>query len=196
MTVNLVDNVRCALTGFSVTSVHCWLNGTVALYWITGDGEYCQFVANQVWKIREHEVDEWRHVPTDQNPADIRSRGGDVSGSALSWNGPEWLQDRDAWPLNPVSASSKESESESKIVREVVAATIVDQDKDVFDQLLERHDLRVSAWIVRFVRNCCSGSPKFVGTISAAEQESRTSWWIRRVQSRAMNSPKFDINCS
>lgn len=119
-------------------------------------------------------------------------RGGDVIGSALWWNGLEWLQDQDAWPLNPVSASSKESESESKIIREVLAAKIVDQDKDVFDQLLEGHDLRVSAWIVRFVRNCRSGTPKFVRPISAAEQESRTSWWIRRVQSRAMNLPKFD----
>ena len=196
MAVNLADNVRCALTGFPVTSVHCWLDSTVALHWIQGDGEYRQFVANRVRKIREHEVDEWRHVPTDQNPADIGSRGGDVIGSALWWNGPEWLQDRDAWPLNPVSASSKESESESKIVREVLAATIVDQDKDVFDQLLERRDfrraLRVCAWVERFVRNCRSDTPKIVGPITAAEQESRTSWWIRRVQSRAINSPKFD----
>ena len=73
MAVNLVDNVRRALAGFPVVSVHCWLDSTVALYWISGGGEYRLFVANRVQKIRACEVDEWRHVPSSQNPADLGS---------------------------------------------------------------------------------------------------------------------------
>ena len=57
-------------------SIVCWLNSSVALYWILGGGELKQFVGNRVRKIREHQHVKWRHVPTDQNPADIASRSG------------------------------------------------------------------------------------------------------------------------
>ena len=79
MAINLVNNVRHALTGFPVASVHCWLDSAVALHWIRGGGEYRQFVANRVRKIRACEVNEWRHVPTDENPADLGGRGGPVN---------------------------------------------------------------------------------------------------------------------
>ena len=36
MAVNLITNVREALQGLSLTSMHCWLDSTVALYWIRG----------------------------------------------------------------------------------------------------------------------------------------------------------------
>ena len=56
---NAVDNVRRALEGFPVTATYCWLDSTVALHWIRGGGEYRQFVANQVRKIQEHNIDAW-----------------------------------------------------------------------------------------------------------------------------------------
>ena len=54
MTVNLLTNVRDALTGFPVNSLTGWLDSSVALYWIEGGGEYKQFVNNRVHKIKEH----------------------------------------------------------------------------------------------------------------------------------------------
>ena len=194
MAVNLVDNVRRALAGFPVTSVCCWLDSTVALHWIRGSGEYRQFVANRVRKIGEHAINEWRHVPTAQNPADLGSSGGSVVESALWWYGPYWLGDRDSWPENPVTAASAESDAESKVVKGVLAATTIDVKTDEFDQLLSSHDLqktlRICTWIARFVHNCRPNVPKLEGPITAAEQESRTDWWIRRVQA-PRSSPKF-----
>ena len=195
MAVNLVDNVRQALAGFPVVSVHCWLDSTVALHWIRGGGQYRQFVANRVRKIGAHDVDSWRYVSTTQNPADLGSRGGSVVDATLWWNGPEWLQDRGAWPFNPVTTASPESNVESKIVREVIAAVNVDLELDEFDQLLERHDLRktlrICAWIARFAHNCRVSNPKITGPITTAERQSQNDWWFRRVQSRARNSIKF-----
>jgi len=54
MAVKTVDNICHALDGFPVTSVHCWLDSTVALHWIRGNGEYRQFVVNHVKKIKDH----------------------------------------------------------------------------------------------------------------------------------------------
>ena len=91
MATNLVSNVHEALEGFPVTSLHGWLDSTVALHWILAAGDYKQFVSNWVCKIRAHEQIQWRHVPTRENPADLGSRGGEVNRDKLWWNGPEWL---------------------------------------------------------------------------------------------------------
>lgn len=79
MAINLVDNVHHMLTGFAVASVHCWLDSIVVLHCIRGRGEYRQFFMNHVHKSGACEIDEWRHVPTDQNPVDLGSRGGSVN---------------------------------------------------------------------------------------------------------------------
>ena len=74
MAVNLVTNVQAALSHLP-HKAHCWLDSTVALYWIKGHGEYRQFVSNSVHKIQQHEQVKWHHVPTKDNPADLGSRG-------------------------------------------------------------------------------------------------------------------------
>ncbi len=57
-----------------------------------------QFVANRVEKIREHTAVEWRHVNTEENPADLARRGGSVGDKDSWWNGPTWLKDMEEWP--------------------------------------------------------------------------------------------------
>ena len=75
MATNLASNVEAALEGFPVSGVHGWLDSTVVLHWIRGAGEHKQFVANRVNKIQCHPQIHWRHVPTQENPADLGSRG-------------------------------------------------------------------------------------------------------------------------
>ena len=90
MASNLVDNVRQALEGFPIKQVFGWLDSTVALHWIRGSGEFKQFVGNRVRKIREKDYIQWRHVPSQDNPADLGSRGGHVdSANCLWWKGPD-----------------------------------------------------------------------------------------------------------
>lgn len=73
MAVNLLTNVHDVLSGFPIVSQHAWLDSSVALHWIKGAGEYKQFVGNHVRKIKEKEAVVWRHVPTQENPADLGS---------------------------------------------------------------------------------------------------------------------------
>ena len=53
MTVHLAIKFREALKGFLLaTNIQCWLDGTVALQWMSDHGEYRQFVvANRIKKI-------------------------------------------------------------------------------------------------------------------------------------------------
>ena len=78
MATNLVTNVSNALQGLPKPKVFGWLDSSVALHWIRGNGQYKQFVANRVAKIQLHPEIEWRYVPTQDNPADLASRGGQL----------------------------------------------------------------------------------------------------------------------
>ena len=88
----------------------------------------------------------------------MASRGGPVKGSSIWWNGPEWLQNPDQWPDNPVTKSSPASEVESKRVKEVLRVAQEDTTLDDFDAMLAKHPLRrclrIRAWIGRFLHNC------------------------------------------
>lgn len=46
MVANLVKNVKEALEGQPLRNTHGWLDSTVALHWIRGDGQCMQFVKN------------------------------------------------------------------------------------------------------------------------------------------------------
>ena len=185
MATNLVKNVQNALQNLPEPTIYGWLDSAVALHWIHGEGQYRQFVANRVSKIKQHPEIEWRHVPTRDNPADIASRGGSLSNKTLWWNGPEWLDDPEKWPEALTTQPSTATEAEVKVVREVLCAAQAQRVADDLDQLLERHDLhrtlRVCAWILRFTKNCRT-KEKQRGALETEEIENARLWWIKRVQ--------------
>ena len=117
MAVNLITNTRDALEGFPVQELYCWLDSTVALHWIRGDGDYKQFVGNRVSKIQQHSDVKWRHVTTQENPADLPSRGGSVQGEELWWKGPKWFSDKENCPSDIVTSSTPQSQAEAKVTR-------------------------------------------------------------------------------
>ena len=185
MTANLLSNVETTLKGFPITVMQGWLDSTVALHWINGGGEYKQFVANRIQKIKSHSRIQWRHVPTDQNPADLGSRGGSVENKHMWWNGPEWIKTPEIWPANITLAPTKESNAEAKVIKQVLAVSL--ETTNVLDQLLMKHDLwktlRVTAWIARFGFNARHRNQKRKGPLTTAEIEKQTEFWIKRTQS-------------
>ena len=190
MAVNLVTNVEAAIGVEKVTEVYCWLDSTVALYCINGQGEYRQFVTNRVKKIREHERVIWHHVTTDQNPADLGSRGGYVTNNELWQHGPSWLSDKTRWPPEIALQSTQETTEGSKHIRQVQAWSTASPQRDEFDELLEsyrlRKVLRIGAWIQRFIRNSRSPSAdREYDLLKTNETEHQTIWWIQRVQQEA-----------
>ena len=134
--VNLLTNATEALKGFLLTAKYCWLDSTVALYWIKTPGEYKQFVSNRVQKIQSHSEVIWRHVGTTEDPADIGSRSREVSNHPLWWNGPQWLQHKAHWPPDIVPNAYQETLVEAKATRHVFAVAIAETDE--LDTLLEK----------------------------------------------------------
>ena len=194
MAVNLAVNVRDALQGLNVAEdIQCWLDSTVALHWLNDNGEYRQFVANRVNKMKGHENVSWRHVPTLDNPADLGSRGGDVTKAVLWWNGPTWLADPNKWPPRIVTKASEKSDAERKVQRELSAVGV--EGNDYLDATLSkfglRKGMRIFGWVSRFIHNSRNPSEKISGALTAAEILERETFWIKRAQRRVVESDKF-----
>lgn len=81
-----------------------WSDSTTAIQWIHKPlHELKVFVANRVKKIREvSNENDWYHVRTANNPADLISRGllpSELIKNSLWWNGPKWLSEpQSQWP--------------------------------------------------------------------------------------------------
>ena len=194
MVVNLLANVEDALTGFPVKSRRAWTDSSVVLHWIRGAGEYKQFVGNRVRKIREHGTVSWRHVPTNENPADLGSRGGSVNDNQTWWNGPAWLKDPRQWPPDLVTTATPESSAEVKATREIFALAVDGQ--DALDELLEKatlwRTLRVGAWIQRFLYNAKAQGQRHEGPLTTEEINKQKTFWQKRIQKHAESSGVFD----
>ena len=115
MAVNLATNVKTALAVHPPPIIHCWLDSSVALYWIKGQGEFRQFVSNRVHKIQQHRDVKWHYVPTTENPADLGSRGGSVVSHTLWSQGPPWLSEAAKWPSDIILKASPETEKETRV---------------------------------------------------------------------------------
>ena len=92
-------------------------------------------MGNRVRKIQEKQIN-WRHVPTEENPADVGSRGGYVSRlKALWWQGPHWLAKPQDWLPDLVTTSTEESKTEEvKQTRELFALAVEKtENNDAFD---------------------------------------------------------------
>ena len=83
-------------TRLKVSSIHAWSDSTITLAWISGKPRrWNTFVSNRVSDVIDVIIpSDWKHVPTEFNPADLASRGTSVLSlmeSSLWWSGPEWL---------------------------------------------------------------------------------------------------------
>lgn len=76
---------------------HFWTDSTIVLHWIAKDtGGLKPFVANRIAAIQRFtNKEQWHHVASECNPADLLSRGltvNQLKTSDLWWHGPKWLQ--------------------------------------------------------------------------------------------------------
>ena len=114
--------------------VFCKRQQCTAVTAVLGGGDWR--VKAVCWKsIKEDQHVNWRHVPTDQNPADIASRSGIVDEeSRLSWHGLHWLSDPRKWPKDIVTVQSVELKKEAKVVKQIVNVA-AEHRKDELDDL-------------------------------------------------------------
>ena len=199
MASNLIHNTSDALSRFPIRKLVAWSDSTVALHWIKGNGNYKEFVRNRVTKINAKNDVSWRHIGTEENPADIGSRGCHGDTLRANWfSGPSWLSDENNWPDDITTTPSTESEHEAKQIKVIMATTRSKEDAigTVIVKFNLWKTLRVTSWILRFVNNCKSKSKqkRVNGPLSTDEIEASNLTWIKKTQSNHENTDKFKID--
>lgn len=103
---------------------------------------------------------QWRHVKTNENPADFVSRGiepRELENCKMWWQGPAWLShEKEIWDIkvNPVPASFELPEQRPT----KLALLVVNPLKDIVDRYSSwQRLLRGVAWILRFIEYIASG---------------------------------------
>lgn len=144
-----------------IENTYYWTDSTIVLAWIAApSSKWKTFVGHRVSEIQElSSISQWRHVNTDNNPADIVSRrcsASQIIESSLWWNGPEWLRaQEEKWPKYDNLIEVNSCMLEQKTTRKVVMSTtcninILNKFSSVSKLLL------VIAYCLRFAHNAKS----------------------------------------
>ena len=173
-----------------IEHVFAWTDSTIVLSWLVGNPRrFKTFVGNRISHIMQLiPPNHWKHVRSQDNPADCASRGlfpSELADHPLWWNGPEWLQlHPDQWPDQSSLPSAKTpAEEEREICLHLLLTDqtpVIPLDRFSSFSLLKR----VTAWIRRFVDNCRRQKqerPKSL-FLSVSELEGAEAYWITLMQ--------------
>ncbi|XP_075157736.1 uncharacterized protein LOC142231004 [Haematobia irritans] len=139
--------------GIGFSQVYCWTDSTIVLSWLRKTpSTWTTFVANRVCRIQENVGHgNWYHVRSEDNPADLGSRGvtpADLAASRIWWHGPHWLsRDRSEWSIRDLAQC--ETDVEVRSIRS--HASFFSADEDILERFssLDRA-LRVVSYMLRF----------------------------------------------
>lgn len=154
--VELMAKVREALS-VQIHGIYYWTDSMVTIDWINNPNrKRPTFVSNRVKKINEMSpIENWNHVRSNDNPADLISRGTStlkLSDSSIWWNGPGFLRDRDS-PWSNVSIKTLVNQNQPQRSAKKCPQDI--QEYSLLDRFSKLKKLqRVTAYCLRFRRNC------------------------------------------
>ncbi|XP_075163644.1 uncharacterized protein LOC142236255 [Haematobia irritans] len=144
----------CKNLSLAVSEIYLWTDSTITLAWLDKPPFHWKtFVANKVSEILENVGNAtWRHVSSNENPADIGTRGctaSELNDNSLWWHGPKWLTSpSELWPK---SVTFKEPSLERKIVTFHTDTQI----EDILDRFSSfDRALRVLCYMYRFISKC------------------------------------------
>lgn len=179
-------------SNLTFNSLTCWTDSKVILGWIrTSVNVLKPFVRNRVAEIQDlTEVSSWRYVPTNDNPADILSRGLSAStlkSSELWWHGPRWLKENSVhWP------SDMGTLVELPEIRSLFVKTLFDFPFEKFSSLSRLK--RCMAFVLRFIHNCSTKRElRTTGVLSALELEKALNLLVKISQSSSFTEEYHDL---
>ena len=181
-----------------------WIDSTVALCWIKNASVWKQYVRNRVDEIKSlKSVDSWRFCPGSENPADLPSRGlsaQELIANETWWNGPSFLhRPHETWP-NDVTLQGDTINEDALIEMvkrppEVIhVLTTKEADLDEIDIAkvidVKRYSkltrlLRVTAYVLRFMRIVKGRSQTTMSELNANEINEAEILWIKSIQNES-----------
>lgn len=171
-----------------------WTDSTIVLAWISCASSSLQtFVGNRVSEIQSlTDTKNWRHIRSEQNPADVVSRGAfpeELKTNIIWWNGPEWLShDINIWPVSYVNLNPMELPERKSI--NLVTQQSSKQELPIFTKFSNYKKFeRVVAWILRFIKNCRKSDEKLISKhLTCTELKNSMAVIMRQIQRNAFRN--------
>lgn len=120
MLAKLMKHVRSTME-WEYHPYYLWTDSMITLQWISKEPcELKQFVSSRVADIQdETDIQNWHHVISKDNPADVVSRGlmpDKIEHNELWWQGPSWLRkSQEHWPISN-GAKFDETEMRAELI--------------------------------------------------------------------------------
>ena len=194
----LMKTVLESLTNVAVGESFCWTDSIDCKFWINRTEKLRpKFIQNRVVEIRRNVPGvTWKHCPGKLNPADIPSRGLDISkpGTRTIWiDGPEFLRCKEIpnFPAESAEIETVHSDNVSMVTRHESMPCI----SNIVD--VERYGslnrlLMVTSYVLRFIKNCKVKLPlRDHDEINQAEINLARNVWIKEVQTMILNDAKY-----
>ncbi|KAJ8912490.1 hypothetical protein NQ315_014590 [Exocentrus adspersus] len=184
----LTDKVKNAIN-IKIDKIFLWSDSTIALSWIRGSpSRWKTFVANRVGEIqRLTKIENWNHVSSRENPADLISRGTtilELKDNDFWWTGPKWLT-QEHLPIFELQSISDDIPEQRSITN--IAAL---DDFDLFSRFSSLTRLqRVTAYCLRFIANSKIQvqEQRTTGALSVKELQNALNTLIRLAQKDSFN---------
>jgi len=156
--LTLVHLISKLASAWEVNCRECylWTDSRIVLGWLNAQAVRLKvYVANRVTQILElTDPKQWRYISTEENPADMISRGISarfLSNSELWWNGPKWLSDSDNASSQGVYSPIEEYNLPEQRPLQLSLVIVANIDK-IFQHYSQWNKLRKGvAWLRRFV---------------------------------------------
>lgn len=170
--------------------LYFWSDSQITLSWIQGSpSKWKTFVANRVSEIQQlTDVNNWYHVKSQDNPADLISRGtcvSDLKECKLWWIGPEWLLDNSYEPIQFINNESSNNIPEQKTVVNVA----VFENLDICSKYSTLNKLkRIFGYCLRFLWNLkckTTQSSKRFGILTTEELNNSLNELVKLAQKEA-----------
>lgn len=189
--IRALQFVRSSLYQHPGIKATIWSDSKCVLDWVKSKHKLPIFVQNRVDEIRRAELTEFRHVPGQDNLADLPSRGistEDLIKNDLWWHGPSWRQKySNEWP--PVYVESDdfhviEPEIETKLIMSVSTPIKPPPLLEIDEKQYTRfpHLMRVTAYCIQFLRRFKKSREKAFFQQNRSSLELARILWLRYVQ--------------
>ena len=172
-----------------------WTDSEIVLHWLRRPSSAWKvFVGNRVQAIHDvSDPKDWDHVSSEDNPADIMSRGVSVDQlmeSVLYWEGPDWLQKgRNDWP-HFREKTEVPSEVEVEAAKKIVALPASVEEYWLFSRF--EHYAKTVRIVCRLLM-FCRRIPRDGNLSLSAEQFGLGEIWLLRLVQRLSFLSEYGI---
>ncbi|GFU44951.1 uncharacterized protein TNCV_4234761 [Trichonephila clavipes] len=188
----LLEKVSHSLT-LPIQQIMLWTDSNIVLAWIQRSPEQLKtFIGNRIKIIQRLTQNcQWNHVSSNENPADLISRGlnaSDISSKQLWWHGPDFL--REELEANPIDFERITSDSD--YLKELKPANVLltSCKFSLIDDLSKSSNnytklLHIFSYIFRFLHNSRNPSVKRSGQLDYSEVNEAELCLIKNLQASA-----------